>query len=177
MIIVPEAVNYEECTGNMQQLMMKHCGEMANRFAILDVPSGAANTPLDKRMEAFQNTVTNYFSYGAAYFPWLNTSVLSERDLNGEMFSWSDNACAQIEKFTDPALVEIVKTFCWEFKELKLEGNGPNEIKQFGHTFKFKEVEEGEIYADADADKKKRLGKIEKVEEIKDNTGAVTSKK
>ena len=181
MIIVPEAVNYEKCTGNMQQLMMKHCGEMANRFAILDVPSGAANTPLDKRMEAFQNTITNYFSYGAAYFPWLNTSVLSERDLNGTMFTWSDNACAQIEKFTDPALVEIVKAFCWKSEELELKPNDLKEIEKFGHTFKFGEVEEGEIYADADAEKKKEdrktLGKIEKVEEIKDNTGKITSKK
>lgn len=180
MIIVPEAVESDACA-NIQQLMMKHCGEMGNRFAILDVPSGAANTPLDKRMEAFQNTVTNYFSYGAAYFPWLNTSVLSERDLNGEMFSWSDNACAQIEKFTDPALVEIVKAFCWKSEELELKPNDLKEIEKFGHTFKFGEVEEGEIYADADAEKKKEdrktLGKIEKVEEIKDDTEKITSKK
>ena len=188
MVVIPEAVNIKEEKKekyeHIQTGMLAHCGgTMKNRFALLDIyPKTKDATTIEGQVDVFWSGVgSGYLSYGAAYFPWLNTSVLSERDLNGEMFSWSDNACAQIEKFTDPALVEIVKAFCWKSEELELEPNGPKEIEKFGHTFKFGEVEEGKIYADEDAGKdeenKKALGKIEKVEEIKDNTGAVTSKK
>ena len=173
MIIVPEAVENKTCT-NIQQLMMKHCGEMANRFAILDVPSSPVSIPLDNRMEAFQDTVTNYFSYGAAYFPWLNTSVLGDRDLNGDMFSWNDNACTLIEKFTDDqALVEIVKAFCWKYEELEIKKDDAAGIGSHGYTFKFDEVKEEEIYANDG----NSLGKIEDVKEMKDNDGNVISKK
>ena len=188
MVVIPEAVNIKEEKKekyeHIQTGMLAHCGgTMKNRFALLDIyPKTKDATTIEGQVDVFWGGVgSGYLSYGAAYFPWLNTSVLSERDLNGTMFTWSDNACAQIEKFTDPALVEIVKAFCWKSEELELKPNGPKEIEKFGHTFKFGEVEEGEIYADADAEKKKEdrktLGKIEKVEEIKDNTGAVTSKK
>ena len=188
MVVIPEAVNIKEEKKekyeHIQTGMLAHCGgTMKNRFALLDIyPKTKDATTIEGQVDVFWGGVgSGYLSYGAAYFPWLNTSVLSERDLNGTMFTWSDNACAQIEKFTDPALVEIVKAFCWKSEELELKPNGPKEIEKFGHTFKFGEVEEGEIYADADAEKKKEdrktLGKIEKVEEIKDGNETVTSEK
>lgn len=170
MIIVPEAVNYEECTGNMQQLMMKHCGEMANRFAILDVPSGAANTPLDKRMEAFQNTVTNYFSYGAAYFPWLNTSVLSERDLNSKMFNWKKGVYSNAKKLTvDPNLANIADAYYSNTIELTTDEN----IKIVnGITFKLSsEIENGEVIKDGTL-----LYTISQYAEKKDDAKALISK-
>ena len=110
LIVVPEAVLSGECA-NIQQSMMKHCGEMGNRFAILDVPTGDKDKQLDKRIEDFQNTVTNYFSYGAAYFPWLNTTVLTDRDLNGELFTWDESVNTYKDKIGDEAFCKIVETF------------------------------------------------------------------
>ena len=110
LIVIPEAVSGNECT-NIQQSMMKHCGEMGNRFAILDVPTGDKDKQLDKRIEDFQNTVTNYFSYGAAYFPWLNTTVLTDRDLNGELFTWDESVNTYKDKIGDEAFCKIVETF------------------------------------------------------------------
>lgn len=114
MIIVPEAVENETCT-NIQQLMLKHCGEMANRFTILDMPPKYPdNSPLGTRAETFQGNIgSKYLSYGAAYFPWLNTSVLSDRDLNGKMFEWTTDAYDHIAKFSqvDSQLQKIVKHF------------------------------------------------------------------
>ena len=181
MVVIPEAVNIEDDSQykNIQTEMLKHCGgTMKNRFALLNIyPKESDTKTIEEQVNVFWDGVgSSYLSYGAAYFPWLNTSVLSERDLNGEMFSWSDKACTDIEKFTDPALLEIVKAFCCKFEELELKEDGKKEIKRSGHTFKFEEVKEGEIYADEDTDKKKKLGNIEKVEEIDDN-GKVTSKK
>ena len=110
LIVVPEAALSGECA-NIQQSMMKHCGEMKNRFAILDVPTGDKDKQLDKRIEDFQNTVTNYYSYGAAYFPWLNTTVLTDRDLNGELFTWDESVNTYKDKIGDEAFCKIVETF------------------------------------------------------------------
>ncbi|WP_237038453.1 phage tail sheath family protein [Phocaeicola faecalis] len=169
MIIVPEAVESNACA-NIQQLMMKHCGEMGNRFAILDVPSGAANTPLDKRMEAFQNTVTNYFSYGAAYFPWLNTSVLSERDLNSKMFNWKKGVYSNAKKLTvDPNLANIADAYYSNTIELTADEN----IKIVnGITFKLSsEIENGEVIKDGTL-----LYTISQYAEKKDDAKALISK-
>lgn len=125
MIIVPEAVENTGTCSNIQQNMLKHCGEMANRFTILDIqPKYPNNDQLNTRMETFQGSIgSEYMSFGAAYYPWLNTSVLGDRDINGEMFTWSDtfytyrdkfsyvdpNLQAIIEKFMFPSSVEVVK--------------------------------------------------------------------
>ena len=125
MIIVPEAVENTGTCSNIQQNMLKHCGEMANRFTILDIqPKYPNNDQLDTRMKTFQESIgSEYMSYGAAYYPWLNTSVLGDRDIDGEMFTWSDtfysyrdkfsnvdpNLQAIIEKFMLPSSVEVVK--------------------------------------------------------------------
>lgn len=125
MIIIPEAVENTGTCSNIQQNMLKHCGEMANRFTILDIqPKYPNNDQLETRMGTFQGSIgSEYMSYGAAYYPWLNTSVLGDRDIDGEMFTWSDtfytyrdkfpnvdpNLQAIIEKFMLPSSVEVVK--------------------------------------------------------------------
>ena len=111
LIVVPEAVSSNDCA-SIQQSMMKHCNDMGNRFAILDVPKDETNTPLDKRIENFQNSVTEYLSYGAAYFPWLNTTVLSERDLNRKLFTWDESINTFKDKIGDEAFCKIIAAFC-----------------------------------------------------------------
>lgn len=84
MIVVPEAV-YSPNYTNILTDVLQHCGKtMKNRIAILDVqPKKAANETMDQQIESFRNAVgSNYMSFGAAYYPWLNTSVLSENDVN-----------------------------------------------------------------------------------------------
>lgn len=157
MIVVPEAVNSTECA-KIQQQMMKHCGEMANRFAILDVPSEPTSIPLNKRMETFQNTVTGYYSYGASYFPWLNTSVMSDRDLEGKMFTWGGNILTYVGKFAnvDKNFTNIISTF---FTTSEIILDEPVNVEEDegiiikGHTFKYADVKAEEIYADSDTNK------------------------
>ena len=150
LIVVPEAASSEEC-GNIQQSMMKHCGEMKNRFAILDVPMGDKDKQLDKQIEDFQNTVTNYFSYGAAYFPWLNTTVLSDRDLAGDMFVWDDSVWTSMEYLEkiDASIATILKSSNFKIEKIELENkDGKNEKdvsfllkkdESLNHTFKFED--------------------------------------
>lgn len=194
MIVVPEAVtvkNKELCS-NIQQLMMKHCGEMANRFAILDVPQGDKSLQLDKRMEVFQNTVTNYFSYGAAYFPWLNTTVLSDKNLSGDMFEWNESVWTNMEHLgkMDASMTAILKTFTpTEVLELKNVDNEkekkvsfPND-ENLSHTFTFGEyskdiqsISEDELLFDFEENGKKVTCKVIDVQQTKDeNNETVTA--
>ena len=89
MMVIPEATNVEDCK-DIQQLAIKHCGEMKNRFAIFDVqPKKADTETLSEQILNFQTNIgSNYLSYGAVYYPWLNTSVLSDKDIDGGIVCW-----------------------------------------------------------------------------------------
>ena len=105
LIVIPEAVNLKEddCK-DVQQAMLGHCGNMQNRFAILDVWNGIE---LDSQATVISNFRTkigsNFLNYGAAYFPWLETSVLTDRDLSYTNLDWGIATEATTKTKTWPA--------------------------------------------------------------------------
>ncbi len=92
MIVIPDAVEvqdkgktdlgevYSGCY-SIQSAMMNHCGQFQNRVAILDVPGGYQEKFGENPVESFRGgaapSIAKYNSYGAAYYPWLHTSVLA----------------------------------------------------------------------------------------------------
>jgi phage tail sheath protein FI len=83
MVIIPEAVNLADeadCYA-LQVAMLTHCGyEMRNRFAILDVYNGYQT---DDVVKNFREAIgSNFLDFGAAYYPWLNTSIVQESELS-----------------------------------------------------------------------------------------------
>lgn len=95
MVVVPEAASTPDCK-DIQTQVLAHCGKMMNRIAILDVqPKAVAHETMSDQIETFRTNVgANFLSYGAAYYPWLNTSVLSDKDIDGTVLTWD---------FTQPA--------------------------------------------------------------------------
>lgn len=89
MVVVPEAASVSDCK-DIQTQMLAHCGKMMNRFAILDVqPKAAENETIGQQVDKFRTNVgANFLSYGAAYYPWLNTSVLSDKEIDGTVLTW-----------------------------------------------------------------------------------------
>lgn len=84
LLVVPEAMllDPDDCHA-LQQHMLAHCGlQMKNRFAILDIHHGAA--PLqDGPVAAFRAGIGNTsLDFGAAYYPWLQTTIVTLDDLN-----------------------------------------------------------------------------------------------
>ena len=65
----------------IQQAMLAQCGNMKNRFAMLDVFNGF--TPPADSVETFRNNIgTNFLEYSAAYYPWLNTTVIQPSEVS-----------------------------------------------------------------------------------------------
>lgn len=85
MVLAPEAVNLEEenCYA-LYQAILAHCGgKMRNRIALLDVFGGYKSPKNSSVIKDFREKIGgNYLDFGIAYYPWLNTSVVQERDLS-----------------------------------------------------------------------------------------------
>jgi len=121
MVVVPEAISIGKDCKDIQTQMLAHCGKMMNRFAILDVqPKAADNETMDKQIEDFRTNVgANFLSYGAAYYPWLNTSVLSDKEIDGTVLAWDYSADApDLSAFFD-SKSGFPKYFTDTFNEIK----------------------------------------------------------
>lgn len=92
MVVVPEAAFIKEYK-DIQQLVIGHCGKMMNRFAIFDVqPKASDNQTMSEQIETFRTNIgANFLSYGAVYYPWLNTSVLSDKNIDGNVLAWASD--------------------------------------------------------------------------------------
>jgi len=85
MVIVPEAVylKEEDCT-TLQRAVLNHCGTAQNRIGVLDIYDGykARNHSEGDVIDNFRNALPeDSLSYGVAYYPWLNTTVVSDSEL------------------------------------------------------------------------------------------------
>lgn len=87
MVVVPEAVNTAttQACYDIQTAVVKHCGQNKNRIAILDVYNGnkaRTDTAAGDVVAKFREKIgTEFLNYAAAYYPWLNTSVVSESEI------------------------------------------------------------------------------------------------
>ncbi len=87
IVVIPEAVMLEEadCFA-VQQAMLLHCGgKMKNRFAVLDVYNGFIARTYDETdvITRFREGIgNNFLNYGAAYYPWVYTSVVQADEVS-----------------------------------------------------------------------------------------------
>ncbi len=84
MIVMPDLMHLSsaEDAYRVQNHALDHCGgKMRNRVAILDI-YGADNTESQAVENFRQGVVSGYASWGAAYYPWLNTLVVSKEHLS-----------------------------------------------------------------------------------------------
>lgn len=99
--------------GNLMQQALIHCNKLKDRFTIMDVPAGmtalvkteapSVNAPNPPDIvEEFKEKIGNsYLSYGAAYYPWLKSTLakhfaesrveIDVHEVNGAAHTTSDN--------------------------------------------------------------------------------------
>lgn len=88
IVLVPEAVYLSEKQDcyDIQTTMLKHCGgDMRNRIALFDIYDGYKdrNDESGDYVTLFREAIgTEFLDFGGVYYPWLNTSIVSENELN-----------------------------------------------------------------------------------------------
>ena len=84
LMIIPDAVSLADADlcANVHTALLAHCNKMQNRFTILDVFEGFTERNLEKDCVAdFREKVgTMYLNYGASYYPWVKTNVVSSNE-------------------------------------------------------------------------------------------------
>ncbi|MBO4806103.1 MAG: phage tail sheath family protein [Paludibacteraceae bacterium] len=90
MVLCPEAVSLKDsgACASVQTSILEHCGfKMKNRIAILDVFDGYKdrNDPSGNVIDDFREKIgSNHLDFAAAYYPWVNASIVQDRDLSFE---------------------------------------------------------------------------------------------
>ena len=92
MVVIPDVMLLDkaDCI-TVQQAALAHCGnKMKNRVAILDVWGGYRDRqdPAGDCIEDFRSELgINFLDYASAYYPWVNTTIVQDKDLNYENVS------------------------------------------------------------------------------------------
>ena len=87
LVVIPEAVmldSEKDCIA-LQQAVLQHCGvDMKNRFAILDIHGGYEEraSAVDPVQQFRDDLGTNSLKFAAAYYPWLDTTIVKDNDLS-----------------------------------------------------------------------------------------------
>ena len=110
MLVMPEAVNLgsTDCY-SIQKSMLAHCEKMKNRVAVLDVPFDRYSATTTDYIATFRAGVGKS-SYGAAYYPWLSTSILPDNFITGEVIAFEAKASGFIT-YIDAKKYASLKTF------------------------------------------------------------------
>ena len=102
LIVIPEAVKLGDT--NYQTLMqaaLKQCGDLGDRFAIIDVLDGANATV--NLATARGHWGNNHLKYGAAYFPFLRSSIVHPLAANASSGVLGSNVNVTVTTAAAPA--------------------------------------------------------------------------
>ncbi|NQU53538.1 MAG: phage tail sheath family protein [Bacteroidetes bacterium] len=78
LLVIPETVHLSEAeSGEVHAAMLSQSNKLQDRFAVMDIVNGDKEaTPSADPVALFRNNVgMNYLKYGAAYYPWLKTTL------------------------------------------------------------------------------------------------------
>ncbi len=92
MVVIPDVCRLAERADAIavQQASLLHCGDkMKNRVSILDVYDGYRDRkdPAGDPIDNFRNELgTNNLDFGMAYYPWVNTSIVQDNEIDYRNF-------------------------------------------------------------------------------------------
>jgi phage tail sheath protein FI len=84
LVVMPDAIALGAAAYNtIYTTALQHCNDMQSRFAILDLVQQSSIDSTDGVVEAFRDAIgINYLNYGAAYYPWLKTSIITPSEVD-----------------------------------------------------------------------------------------------
>lgn len=127
MIVIPESTQLADADWkSVSELVLQHCTNMMSRVTILDVPGGDKGDPnrvgssqliLDHAAK-FRQLTSDKLSYGAGYYPWLYTTIVSDSDIdfrnldsaarNALMADVDADAIVSLSKAEDAATLDAI---------------------------------------------------------------------
>ncbi|OKS86521.1 phage tail sheath family protein [Mucilaginibacter polytrichastri] len=86
LVVIPDAISLgEDCYTTIYTAVLNHCGNMQSRFAILDLVQQQPDEDTAVIVDNFRTKIgINYLNYGAAYYPWLKTSIVQPGEVDFE---------------------------------------------------------------------------------------------
>ncbi len=122
MVLVPDALSLEtpDKYFKVYTTCLDHCQSVQNRVTMMDVFGGNSDTKYDSRelIKGFRGGVgANYLQWGAAYFPWLDTNVISDREIT--FLNFDKDELAALLKVGDEEYDETIDRI---LKSEKVEG-------------------------------------------------------
>ena len=123
MVVIPDVVRLKDDSYDVYKKVLAHCAKMQSRVAILDIYDGyqdriVGDAEVDIITKFREKIGSEYLSYAAAYYPWLNTNIVQRGEITfknlDENISLKDllpekAAKDFIEKFNETAPPEITE--------------------------------------------------------------------
>ncbi len=145
MLVIPELVLVDAASyGEIVQAMLMQCATLGDRVAIVDVLGGAGVTSqseLDATVAAFRDAVgSDHLSWGAAYFPFLQTTDLAVLPPSGAMAGVYAQADATVGVWNAPANVALADVAGTTYPltneqqddlSLPIDGKAVNALREF----------------------------------------------
>ena len=94
MLLLPDALLLNEEDSSYYSVLtyaLMHCGKHMNKVALFDIYDPGIELKKNEKHKYLQrfreNIGTDYLSYGACYYPWLRTSIITKNDINYTNFN------------------------------------------------------------------------------------------
>jgi uncharacterized protein len=118
LVVIPDAVALGEDAYDVYKQMLAHCAKMQNRVAIIDIYDGYnAREDGEDNIKLFREKIgTDYLSYAAAYYPWLETNIVQKGEVDFKNFDESVNLG---ELLPEGRAKELIKAFPKSTEEFK----------------------------------------------------------
>jgi phage tail sheath protein FI len=83
MVLIPDFVTKRDDCYNLYKKVLRHCEKTQSRFGIFDVIPADEDASMEDTFLKFRDGVgSEALKYGAAYYPWVNTSIVLASELN-----------------------------------------------------------------------------------------------
>jgi uncharacterized protein len=114
LLVIPESVHLDVAdAGEVHATMLAQCNKLQDRFAVLDIVDGDEEiTPSVDPVSDFRNNVgMNFLKYGAAYYPWIKTTLPFKIDydaiVNGD-FTQNGSPVGDIKSLFNNEIVDSI---------------------------------------------------------------------
>lgn len=114
LLVIPETVHLSVAeAGEVHAAMLSQCNKLQDRFAVMDLVAGDKDiTPSTDPVADFRNNVgMNYLKYGAAYYPFLKTTLSFKIDFDaivGGAFTKDGAPVADIKALFNSTIVSSI---------------------------------------------------------------------